>query len=146
MGLLRTDLVKKGGAQAHRPHLFPQPSVARFRALASLMALAALWGLISAVLDDPLRAPGPQQVLPALWDGLLSGRMLPDLLATLRRVGLAFLIAMGVGTAGGIILGLSPRLDRWLDPWLTVLNILGVSEDPNFDGLTTKYAAIHVRS
>ncbi|MCE5972244.1 ABC transporter permease [Sinirhodobacter sp. WL0062] len=122
MGLSRTELATKGGAQTYRPRLSAQQAASRLRAVASLLALVALWALVAVVLNDPLRAPGPQQVLPALWDGLVTGRMLPDLTVTLRRVGLAFLIAIGVGTAGGIILGLSPRLDRWLDPWLTVLN------------------------
>lgn len=92
------------------------------RAVLSIGLLVGLWALIAWAVADPLRAPGPQQVLPALWQGLASGRMWPDIGATLWRVGMSFALAMAVGTAGGIVLGLMPRLDRWLDPWLVVAN------------------------
>lgn len=90
--------------------------------MVSLAVLVALWALGAALLGDPMRAPGPQQVLPELWQGLISGRMLPDLGATLGRVALSFTLAMLAGSALGIALGLMPRLDGWLDPWLTVWN------------------------
>lgn len=90
----------------------------------SVAVLIALWALISWFVADPFRAPGPAEVLPRLVEGLSSGKMTADLIATLRRVVLSFALAMGIGMAVGLALGLSPRLDRWLDPWLTVaLNV-----------------------
>lgn len=96
--------------------------IGRWRAAVSIAALVAVWALAAWIVADPLRAPGPFQVLPELWRGIASGRMLPDLGATLVRVGASFSIAMAVGTALGIGLGLSPRADRWCDPWLVVFN------------------------
>lgn len=104
------------------PGWFLPGSAPPLRAILSLGLLVSIWAVVAALLADPLRAPGPQQVLPELWHGIASGRMVPDIVATLRRVGLSFLIAMGAGSAAGIALGLMPRLDRWADPWLTVLN------------------------
>ncbi len=117
---------RAAGREPAAPPRGPAPGPRDLRALArgaaSVLALVLVWGLLAWALGDPQRAPGPQQVLPALWQGLVSGAMLPDLGATLRRVGLSFILAMGLGTAAGIALGLAPRLDRWLDPWLTVFN------------------------
>jgi len=90
----------------------------------SILVLVLIWAIVARLLDDPMRAPGPEQVMPALVKGITSGQLPADLLATLRRVALAFALAMGLGGAVGIMLGLNERLDRWLDPWLTVaLNI-----------------------
>lgn len=111
-----------GAAQAA-----PSPGARRhdgWRRALSVLALIGLWALISWIAGDPRRAPGPAEVLPALWQGLAGGRMLADLGATLARVGAAFALAMAAGAALGIALGLAPRADRWFDPWLTVaLNI-----------------------
>lgn len=121
-----SSVARTGLAQTARKGAVPKPPSLRgvFRALISLAVLVLLWAGLSALLADPLRAPGPQQVLPALFQGVVSGEILPDLVATLRRVGLSFVIAMATGTAAGIVLGLMPRLDRWLDPWLTVFNTI----------------------
>lgn len=100
----------------------PTGRINGWRAAASVAVLLAVWALVTAAVGDPVRAPGPQQVLPALWQGLVSGRMLPDLGATLIRVMASFSIAMAAGTALGIALGLLPRLDRWADPWIVVFN------------------------
>jgi len=100
----------------------PASGAGPLRPVLSVLALIGVWAAGAALLDDPLRAPGPAQVLPALWEGLASGRMWADLGATLGRVAAAFVLAMGLGTALGIGLGLSRRANDWLDPWLTVWN------------------------
>lgn len=100
------------------------PGVPRPVALVSVLLLLGLWWAIAAWLGDPRHAPGPDLVLPRLWEGIVTGTMLPDLGATLGRVVIAFAIAMGIGTALGLLLGVMPALDRWFDPWLTIaLNI-----------------------
>lgn len=104
----------------------PLPAQAHnwLRVLASLSGLALIWSGLAWALDDPLRAPAPWQVAPALWHGLTDGPMLADLAATLRRVVLAFALAMSLGGALGLAMGLSARFERWFDSWLTVaLNI-----------------------
>jgi NitT/TauT family transport system permease protein len=40
---------------------------------------------------------------------------------TLLRVVAAFIIAMGIGVALGLILGRSRTTDRWFNPWLVIL-------------------------
>ena len=93
-------------------------------ALVSGLALLAFWALIAFVLADPRRAPGPWLVLPLMAEGLWGGKLLGDLGATLGRVALSFSIAMAVGVAGGVALGMSKRADRIFGTWLTVaLNV-----------------------
>jgi NitT/TauT family transport system permease protein len=91
----------------------------RHRAV-SLAGLGLFWAALALVLNDPTTLPGPWLVLPDIWREFSAGRLLPDLLATLTRVALAFVIAMGLGGALGLAMGLLPRLDRWLDSWLIV--------------------------
>lgn len=90
----------------------------------SLALLAALWAVAAWAKGDPSVLPGPLEVLRIARDELLHGPMLHHIAATLRRVGLAFVLAMIAGTAIGAGLGLSRTADRWFGPWLTVfLNI-----------------------
>ena len=49
-----------------------------------------------------------------------SGELARHLLATLRRVAIAFVLAMSAGVAIGIFMGRFCSADRWLSPWLTV--------------------------
>jgi NitT/TauT family transport system permease protein len=110
-----------------RDGLAPAEAAARdgqavLRTAVSILAALGLWAALAHVLGDPDQAPGPQQVLPELVQGLVSGRMLPDLAATLLRVVAAFVLAMAAGTVLGILLGLSRRFNDWFDPWLTIWN------------------------
>lgn len=92
------------------------------RTILSIGAALLLWAGLAWVLGDPSHAPGPQQVLPELAQGIISGKMLPDLGATLFRVAMSFGLAMLAGTVLGIVLGLSRRINDWFDPWLTIWN------------------------
>ncbi|TPE52289.1 ABC transporter permease [Amaricoccus solimangrovi] len=87
-------------------------------ALASIALLIAVWSVAALVQRDPRILPGPWIVGPLTWHELVAGPLLTDIGATLRRVALSFLIAMGLGAGLGIAMGRSSRLDRWLDPWL----------------------------
>lgn len=86
--------------------------------LASILAMVGAWWGLSAVMADPDILPGPDRVLPLAFSELASGELLRHLAATLRRVALAFVIAMTLGIAIGLVMGRSRGADRWLDPWL----------------------------
>lgn len=117
------------GDKASRASVAPAAPLPRarstpWRAVLSLGLLVALWALAAWAVNDPLRAPSPQAVFVELWRAWTEGKLPADLAATLWRVTLSFIIAMGFGGAIGIALGLNARLDRWLDSWLTVaLNV-----------------------
>ena len=88
----------------------------------SAAALIALWQIAAAVAASPL-LPGPAAVAAALINLLLHGRLLTDLGISLARVAASFVLAMAIGSAIGIVMGRSRRIDRLFDLWL----ILGLN-------------------
>ena len=92
--------------------------------LVSIAGLVVLWIGAAALTDDPTILPHPHSVLRIAADELVNGPMAEHVLATLRRVAMAFSLAMVLGIAIGVGLGLSPRADRWFGPWVSVfLNV-----------------------
>lgn len=86
--------------------------------LASLVALIALWYLVSQH-ADPRTLPGPAAVALAMR---AEGLALPyNLAITLARVVVSFAIAMAVGSALGLLMGRKRLADDLIDPWLIVL-------------------------
>lgn len=65
--------------------------------------------------------PGPAAVLAVLVEESLRGPLLFHLAVTLGRVAAAFAVAMVIGTAIGIGMGRSPRLNAVFDSWLILL-------------------------
>lgn len=75
------------------------------------------------LVQDPI-LPTPVDVGQRLWELLVHDDMLYHLGVTLARVAVAFAIAMAIGTAFGILLGRSHRMDVLLDGLLVLgLNI-----------------------
>lgn len=87
-------------------------------ALGSIALLLAVWSVAALTQADTRILPGPWIVGPLIWRELTAGPMLFDIGWTLWRVALSFSLAMAIGAGIGIAMGRSPRLDRWLDPWL----------------------------
>ncbi|MDZ5695823.1 ABC transporter permease [Chelativorans sp. M5D2P16] len=89
----------------------------------SLAGLCLVWQL--AANAWPSRAlPTP----PAVWDALVrqaaSGELFFHLGMTLGRVAAAFVLAMGIGSVVGVLLGISRRADRFFNAWVVLfLNI-----------------------
>ena len=91
--------------------------------LASLLALVILWDLVARWLNDVILPP-PLAVLSTLLVQLRSGELLQHLGITLYRVAMAFILAFGIGSAIGMLMGRSVRLNALLDGLLVVgLNI-----------------------
>lgn len=70
---------------------------------------------VAAVLADSPELPGPWQVLLSLWQHLTDGALLSSILVTLRRVALAFVLAMSVGVLVGFLMGRFALVDTMLD-------------------------------
>ena len=64
--------------------------------------------------------PTPIAVVQELWQLATSGPLLTDLGKTLLRATIAFVIAMALGTALGLVLGRRRWLDRLFSGWLLV--------------------------
>lgn len=72
-----------------------------------------VWGIVSQLrLIDSFFLPGPINVITELISLLSTGIILDDLLATLERAVLAFLIAVIIGLPLGLILGSSEKIYR----------------------------------
>ncbi len=98
-----------------------RPSGGLLPAVLSLAAFLALWAAVAAVVAEPITMPGPLRVGSVLLDELASGRLLSNTGITLLRVIAAFVVAMGIGVALGLILGRSRATDSWVNPWLVIL-------------------------
>ncbi len=86
----------------------------------SLSSLLGLWVVASVLTDDPSILPAPWHLVGPLVREVASGELPFHLWMTLVRVAWAFVLAMGFGVAIGYVMGVSPAIDRWLDPWLIV--------------------------
>ncbi|MES9992793.1 MAG: ABC transporter permease subunit [Candidatus Thiodiazotropha sp.] len=88
-----------------------------------LSVFLAIWQ-ITAYLLESNELPGPLQVMQSLWSHLTDGDLLASIAVTLRRVVLAFTIAMLAGILVGFLMGRFPLIDTILDGVLIMgLNI-----------------------
>ena len=88
----------------------------------SLLGCFAAWHAAAQLGTLPL-LPSPVVVLQSLWRHAVSGELLAHLGITLLRVAASFVIAMGVGTALGILMG----RHRWIDAALDGLLVLALN-------------------
>ncbi|WP_353224218.1 ABC transporter permease [Salinisphaera sp. C84B14] len=89
----------------------------------SFAGLVLVWQIVALVARSDV-LPGPLAVLEALFAHTLSGELPYHLTITLARVGVAFMLAMAIGTAVGIVLGRYRQLDLVFDGALVLgLNI-----------------------
>lgn len=77
-----------------------------------------VWQAGSLAAADPALFPGPGAVAGAVAREAADGTLFLHLGATLARVVASFLIAMALGTAIGLLMGMRPAANAWGDPWL----------------------------
>ena len=88
--------------------------------LVSLALFIGAWFLGSWLAGEQM-LPAPTTVLTAILVEARSGDLFIHLGATLARVFFAFVLAMAVGAAIGLLMGRHALADRLGDPWLVVL-------------------------
>lgn len=86
----------------------------------SIAGLLLLWTAAAFLTDDAQILPQPWDLVPRFRRELVSGELPYHLGATLYRVAWAFVLAMALGSVIGLTMGRSPRVNRWLDPWLVI--------------------------
>ncbi|MEM9223234.1 MAG: ABC transporter permease [Pseudomonadota bacterium] len=86
----------------------------------SIAAFFALW-LLGTWALGPRLLPDPLAVLQFMVAETRSGELPYHLGATLARVVAAFVLAMSIGTAIGLLMGRSKLADTILEPWLIFL-------------------------
>jgi NitT/TauT family transport system permease protein len=83
-------------------------------------ALVLIWALVAwRGVFPPSVFPRPWDVARGLWLETASGRLLTDVLASLFRVSLGFLLAVALGVPAGLLLGHSGRAR---EAWLPIVN------------------------
>ena len=85
----------------------------------SAVSFLALWQAAAALAASPL-LPGPAAVAAALLKLVANGRLPLDLGITLLRVAASFALAMAAGSAIGVLMGRSRRVDAFFDLWLVL--------------------------
>jgi ABC-type nitrate/sulfonate/bicarbonate transport system permease component len=82
-----------------------------------LLALGVLWELSARLhwLDTPSWVP-LTRIFPAWWDGIVSFELPAEVLATLRRMAMGYLIATVVGVLVGLLMGRSKWVHGLLQP------------------------------
>ncbi len=94
-------------------------SGSRWACWVALPLALLLWAGIALVVQTPL-LPTPAAVLETFWQALQSGELPEYLLVTLRRVLIAFSLAMALGTLLGVWMGRSRLANALLDPLLVL--------------------------
>lgn len=85
----------------------------------SIFLFIILWqGLSLAINSDVF--PSIIDILKSFFDHLINKELMFHLLITLKRVVIAFFIAMIIGVFFGIIMGLFPKIDSLLDIFLII--------------------------
>ncbi len=128
---LRSGAVRPGqGMNMAAGDLAPEPTAASGWRRAgtrlgwTVLSLVLLVGVLAGrrrMLAASRLLPGPAEVAAALSRAAADGALFRNIAITLARVAASFFIAMVLGSAIGIALGRSPRLDAVFGPWVIVL-------------------------
>lgn len=89
-------------------------------AIVSIILLFVIWAVVAVWLNDN-SLPTPLAVWRSFNTEWQSGELPYHLGMTLMRVAGAFAIAMAIGSAIGIWMGMQSIADRFVDPWLILL-------------------------
>jgi NitT/TauT family transport system permease protein len=84
-----------------------------------LLALLIIWWIGSLILP-PTVLPGPGLVATELVNNYQEGVLLSNFTATMTRIVLGFILAMGAGIAFGTLMGLSRTAEEFFDLWIMV--------------------------
>jgi len=86
----------------------------------SVAAFFLIWWAAASLADSRLM-PGPAAVLTFLARETASGELPYHLGVTLARVAIAFVLAMTIGAAIGLVMGRSKLAGALLEPWIILL-------------------------
>lgn len=84
--------------------------------IVSLIALGLIWETCGQIYDI-LALPPLSEIMAALWDFIVTGKLFEPLGASLATFGLGMAIAIGLGVSIGVLMGLSAVVDTALG-WL----------------------------
>lgn len=89
------------------------------------LTFLAFWQICSSYnIIDPLFARSPAQVWAFFLQIAADGTLWPSLYSTLEAVAVTFILASTAGIASGIGLGLFPRIEALVTPYLNAINAM----------------------
>jgi sulfonate transport system permease protein len=84
-----------------------------------LIAFVVFWQIAPSLKwTNPAVLPPLDKIIVALWKGITVGTFSADILISLRRAGIAFVAAAGIGIPLGLFMGQIRIIERSLDPVL----------------------------
>jgi NitT/TauT family transport system permease protein/taurine transport system permease protein len=92
--------------------------------IASFLLFGSVWWLLSNTVFNPALVPPPDKVGQRAWDLFTTGKVWPDIAASLRRVYVGLLLGSLVGVLFGILIGRVRLIERLLDPVLQLMRNL----------------------
>jgi ABC-type nitrate/sulfonate/bicarbonate transport system permease component len=99
--------------------------------LRSFAVFLALWWALHAWNANPLQLPSPLRVVESAWDLLRSGELMEHAAISTARLGVALVLAVLLAVPLGFAMGLSPRLEAYVDPLVELLRpISGIAWIP----------------
>src|SRR5579871_4696335 len=107
--------VARGGSTTFAPEVESRKSAFRQflqTALGPLVLLIVWYAAGRLGILNPRLIPPPDAVFASTWTAIVQGTMINDVIQTLGRVVLSFLIAAGIGVPVGIIIGANERIYR----------------------------------
>lgn len=116
-----------------RPRVFALGSEVRpatrwaLRAVSVAVPLAVWWALARSGIVDPEFLPSPRSVWDAGVAMWRSGDLRHDLVASVRRVGIGFAIAVGISVPLGVLMGALRAVQALLEPVIGLLRYLPAS-------------------
>lgn len=102
-----------------------------FVAVRSFAIFLTLWWAVFAWNANPLQLPSPLKVLDAVWGLIKGGELLDHALISSTRLGIALVVAVLLAVPLGFAMGLSKRLEAYVDPLVELLRpISGIAWIP----------------
>jgi NitT/TauT family transport system permease protein len=90
--------------------------------LAFLVAVVAVWELLSERVIDPYYISSPSRIGSDLWQGFTQGNLARDVGTTLSEAGIGLVLGMATGILAGLLFAFLPMLDRVLEPFIGAIN------------------------
>jgi len=87
-----------------------------------LIAVIAVWELLSERVVDPYYISGPGRIAGDIWEGFSEGTLAADIGTTLSEAGLGLVVGMVTGILAGLLFAFVPLLDRVLEPFVGAVN------------------------
>lgn len=86
----------------------------------SLLSLYGIW-VFCVTLTETELLPPPSDVFQRIVEEIRQGELIYHCAITLGRVFAAFILALGIGSVIGLIMGLNKGVGRFFDPWLLLM-------------------------